>query len=108
MIAHRLSTVRDADLILVLDHGELVEQGTHDELLARDGLYAQLHEAQTRGKRQRLDAGTRRDALALSRRPRGAGRTSSASASRERSRTTRGRRTRGAHERPTARSSCSG
>ena len=47
MIAHRLSTIRDADLILVIDHGRIVEQGTHDELLERDGLYRQLHEAQT-------------------------------------------------------------
>jgi ABC-type multidrug transport system fused ATPase/permease subunit len=48
MIAHRLSTVRHADLILTLDHGVVVEHGTHDELLHRGGLYAQLHEAQTR------------------------------------------------------------
>ena len=39
VIAHRLSTVRHADLILVLDQGKLVEQGTHDELVARRGLY---------------------------------------------------------------------
>jgi ABC-type multidrug transport system fused ATPase/permease subunit len=48
MIAHRLSTVRHADLILAMDHGVVVEQGTHDELLRRGGLYAQLHDAQTR------------------------------------------------------------
>ena len=47
MIAHRLSTVRNADLILVLNHGRLVEQGTHDELLGRESLYQQLHVAQT-------------------------------------------------------------
>ena len=46
VIAHRLSTVRDADAILVLDQGEVVEQGTHDQLLARGGLYAQLVSAQ--------------------------------------------------------------
>lgn len=42
VIAHRLSTVREADLILVLDKGRLVEQGTHAELLRRGGLYAEL------------------------------------------------------------------
>jgi ABC-type transport system involved in Fe-S cluster assembly fused permease/ATPase subunit len=50
MIAHRLSTIRDADVILVLNHGELAEHGTHDELMARGGLYSQLHKAQTRIK----------------------------------------------------------
>src|SRR5207253_2517868 len=47
MIAHRLSTVRRADLILVVEQGRLVEQGRHEELLARDGLYRQLHVVQT-------------------------------------------------------------
>jgi ATP-binding cassette, subfamily B, bacterial len=46
VIAHRLSTILAADLILVMDRGQVVERGTHDELLALDGLYAQLYETQ--------------------------------------------------------------
>jgi ATP-binding cassette subfamily B multidrug efflux pump len=49
IIAHRLSTARDADLILVMDHGRIVEQGTHSSLLSVDGHYRHLHEAQFRG-----------------------------------------------------------
>lgn len=48
VIAHRLSTIEHADQVLVLDQGRLVEQGTHTELLARDGLYAHLHRMQFR------------------------------------------------------------
>jgi ATP-binding cassette subfamily B protein len=47
MIAHRLSTVRDAQLILVMHHGEIVERGTHDELLDLNGLYRQLYDMQS-------------------------------------------------------------
>ncbi len=47
LIAHRLSTVRHADRIDVLDHGRVVEAGTHDKLLARGGLYASLWKVQT-------------------------------------------------------------
>jgi len=54
VIAHRLSTVRDADRLAVLDHGHLVETGTHGELLARNGLYARLIRRQLAGAQQPL------------------------------------------------------
>ena len=46
VIAHRLSTIQKADKILVLDHGEIKESGTHDELLEKEGYYFQLHKMQ--------------------------------------------------------------
>ena len=46
VVAHRLSTVRNADLILVMDDGEVVEKGSHSELLALDGLYRRIYTLQ--------------------------------------------------------------
>ena len=46
IVAHRLSTIRSADMILVMDHGQIVETGTHRELLDRNGFYAKLYNAQ--------------------------------------------------------------
>jgi ABC-type multidrug transport system fused ATPase/permease subunit len=60
MVSHRLSSVRDADLILVVQDGRIVEQGTHEELLEQGGTYRQLHDAQTRQRRRR----NRREAAA--------------------------------------------
>ena len=56
VIAHRLSTVRNADLLAVLDRGHLVETGSHAELLARNGLYARLIRRQLEGAQQPLRA----------------------------------------------------
>ncbi|WP_018410515.1 ABC transporter ATP-binding protein [Methyloversatilis thermotolerans] len=59
IVAHRLSTVRHADAIHVLEHGRIVESGTHDTLLARDGIYASLWRLQT-GDRRQADASSPR------------------------------------------------
>jgi subfamily B ATP-binding cassette protein MsbA len=54
VIAHRLSTIRSADQILVLEHGEIVERGSHEELLAVNGRYRQLYDKQYNFERDRF------------------------------------------------------
>jgi ATP-binding cassette subfamily B protein len=55
VIAHRLSTILAADNILVLDRGQLIEQGTHSALLDQGGLYAELYETQFKGENLEID-----------------------------------------------------
>jgi ABC-type multidrug transport system fused ATPase/permease subunit len=64
LIAHRLSTVRRADQILVVDHGRVVEQGTHDELLGTGGLYRQLYDVQS-GQDRRRDGSLGQQAVTM-------------------------------------------
>ena len=52
IIAQRLLTLKNADYILVLDKGEIVERGTHDSLLAQDGLYRQIYDLQLRDQEE--------------------------------------------------------
>jgi ATP-binding cassette subfamily B protein len=56
VIAHRLSTIRDADTILVMEHGAIVEQGSHEELLAAEGAYYRLYQSQFAGEHDVEDA----------------------------------------------------
>jgi ATP-binding cassette subfamily B protein len=53
VIAHRLSTIREADQILVIDGGQVAESGSHEDLLAEGGLYAELYHTQFAGQEHR-------------------------------------------------------
>jgi ATP-binding cassette, subfamily B, bacterial len=65
LVAHRLSTLRNVDTILVLDHGRVVERGTHEELLAAEGLYRQLYDVQTGRLERRVQMALRQPATLM-------------------------------------------
>ncbi|GIO48468.1 putative ABC transporter ATP-binding protein [Paenibacillus azoreducens] len=56
IIAHRLNTIRDADTIMVIDHGEIIEQGNHEQLMAQKGFYAEMFESQFKNLDPATDA----------------------------------------------------
>ena len=62
MIAHRLSTVANADRIFVIDRGSVVEQGTHEELVAQSGLYARMWQDYRTSATWRIEGGDNRAA----------------------------------------------
>ena len=66
VIAHRLSTVLNADQILVMDHGRIVERGSHRELLSLNGLYTRLYQAQFQDQESLADVGECQGALEVS------------------------------------------
>jgi len=57
VIAHRLSTIREADLILVMNNGSIIEQGTHRQLIEKEGFYAELYNSQFIGRNLEKEAG---------------------------------------------------
>lgn len=57
VIAHRLTTIQNADTIIAFDQGQAVERGTHSELMAKDGIYAALVKKQTKKQSKQAEAG---------------------------------------------------